>query len=147
MWELEEDNIPHKVRDKRRDSSTFTTSVQQWLDMVSSLKVWPLSFSSDPLSFCSPILSLDFKKEVGALSGNRLPESSFSENLSKQFPTPCQAASINTPPIPSPPGNRYPACGVGLPGPGHERTGSVPWGMCSSCFHSKPVLCCSGQLL
>lgn len=32
------------------------------------------------------------------------------------FPTSCQATSINTPPIPSPPGNRYPACGVGLPG-------------------------------
>lgn len=38
-------------------------------------------------------------------------------------------------------------CGVGLQEPEHEVTGSAPLGECFFLiFHSKPVLCCSGQL-
>lgn len=109
-------------------------------------KAHPLSLSSGLHPSAAPCTAYTSGRESG-LSVTWLPESSFSENLPKQFPTPCQATSINTPPIPSPPGSRYPACGVGLPAPEHERTGPAPWGMCSSSFHSKPVLCCSGQPL
>lgn len=100
--------------------STFMTSVQQWLDLVSSLEDLSCRFLRllSRLPSCSgpPCPAFTLRRKLrfspvtwcqGVLFQKACPNSSL---------TPCQATSINTPPTPSPPGNRYPACGVGLPG-------------------------------
>lgn len=68
------------------------TSVQQWLDMVSSLEgllfcyfPWAIILSSLPASV-SPIPSLYFEKEAEVLCSNLAAREFFSENLSQQFP-------------------------------------------------------------